>query len=330
MVPTQNCARQQNSCPLRSPNDESVAAHASTPEAAKLCSDPAGPGWRGAAGPRRPAAQVSSGANGVGSQGNEHHIRERVVDESVDVAGQAGRTGGDGARPDHPGADGRDRPDHLERDLRVRPAPVRGPRAVPHPGRHPRPRADGHRRGGRPRGHPHQGRRPGGRAVQHLLRLVLDVHPRPLRPVRDHPGPRAGQGRRAVRLHLPVRRRAGRAGRVPPGAAGPLRPDQGPGRAHRPALALPLRHPAHRLAGRGLRRRAARRNPRRPRAGPGRPVLRPDRPPPGRRARHRRRPGPRAHRDGARAGHRGARHERGRRRRGGPDRAHRRPRARTP
>ena len=122
----------------------------------------------------------------------------------------------------------------------------------------------------------------------------------PVRPVRDHPGPRAGQGRRAVRLHLPVRRRAGRAGRVPAGAAGPLRPDQGPRRAHRPALALPLRHPAHRLAGRGLRRRATRRHARRPRARSGRPVLRPDRPPPGSRARHRRRPRPRAARHGAR------------------------------
>ena len=71
-----------------------------------------------------------------------------------------------------------------------------------------------------------------------------------LRPVRDHPGARAGQGRGAVRLHLAVRLGARRPGRVPPGAAGPLRPDQGARRAHRRALPLPLRHPAHRLAGR--------------------------------------------------------------------------------
>ena len=41
-----------------------------------------------------------------------------------------------------------------------------------------------------------------------------------------------------------------------------------------------------------------RRHARRPRAGPGRPVLRPDRPAPGRRAGHRRRPGARAPRHG--------------------------------
>ena len=36
-----------------------------------------------------------------------------------------------------------------------------------------------------------QGRRPRRRAVQHLLRLVLDVRPGPLQPVRDHAEPRA-------------------------------------------------------------------------------------------------------------------------------------------
>ena len=50
------------------------------------------------------------------------------------------------------GADGRDRPDHLDRDLRLRPAPLRGAGHVHRRGRHPRPRADGHRRGGRPGG----------------------------------------------------------------------------------------------------------------------------------------------------------------------------------
>ena len=48
--------------------------------------------------------------------------------------------------------DGRDRPHHLDGDLRLRPAPLRGPRALHRRGRHPRPRADGHRRGGRFRG----------------------------------------------------------------------------------------------------------------------------------------------------------------------------------
>ena len=47
--------------------------------------------------------------------------------------------------------------------------------------------------------------------------------------VRDDAGPRAGQGRRAVRLHQAVRPGARRPGRVPAGAAGAVRPDQGAG-----------------------------------------------------------------------------------------------------
>ena len=69
--------------------------------------------------------------------------------------------------------------------------------------------------------------RPRRRPVQHLLRPLLDVRPRPVRAVRDDPGPRAGQGRGAVRLHRALRRGAGRPGRVPAGAAGPVRADQG-------------------------------------------------------------------------------------------------------
>ena len=57
-----------------------------------------------------------------------------------------------GARPGPGGADGRDRQDHLDRALRVRPPPVRDVGAVHDPGGHRRPRADGHRRGGRDRG----------------------------------------------------------------------------------------------------------------------------------------------------------------------------------
>ena len=96
--------------------------------------------------------------------------------------------GRDGAGPEDPGADRRDRTDDLHRDLRLRPAPVRRARHVHRQGRRARARADGHRRGGRRRGHPHPARRPGGDPVQHLLRALLDVQPRLLRPVRDHPG----------------------------------------------------------------------------------------------------------------------------------------------
>ena len=64
-------------------------------------------------------------------------------------------------------------------------------------------------------------RRPGGHPVQHLLRALLDVRARPVRAVRDHPGPRAGQGSGAVRLHVAVRLGA-RAGR--PSTCGSRRP----------------------------------------------------------------------------------------------------------
>ena len=55
----------------------------------------------------------------------------------------------DGPRPVHPGADRRDHPGHHDQHLRLRPAPLRAAGAVHGRGRHPRPRAHGHRRGGR-------------------------------------------------------------------------------------------------------------------------------------------------------------------------------------
>jgi hypothetical protein len=93
-----------------------------------------------------------------------------------------------------------------------------------------------------------QSRRPRGDPVQHLLRRLLDVQPRPLCPVRDDPGPRARQGGLPVRLHEALRRRPRRPGRIPACAAGPHRTDQGPGQ-QRPgrALPVPLRRPPHRL-----------------------------------------------------------------------------------
>ena len=77
--------------------------------------------------------------------------------------------------PHDRGAHRRDHHGHVDRHLRLRPAPLRGARRVHRRGRHPRPRADGHRRGGRLRGQRHQGRRPRRHPVQHLLRPLLDV-----------------------------------------------------------------------------------------------------------------------------------------------------------
>ena len=173
------------------------------------------------------------------------------------MAGQAGRPGRDGARPEDRAADRRDRPGHLDRDLRVGPAPVRGARAVPHPRRRARPRADGHRRGGRPRGHPPQGRATGSSSRSTSPAARCWMCSRGLyaqcetTQVREQGKGAALFGYTSLYGAVP----GGQAEylRVP---AGPLRPDQGAGRARRRALPLPLRHPAHRLAGRRLRRRA--------------------------------------------------------------------------
>ena len=96
--------------------------------------------------------------------------------------------------------------------------------AVHDPGRHPRPRADGHRRGGR-------------RGVTHIApgdRVVIPFNiscghcgmcdAGSAVAVRDHPGARARQGRRAVRLHQALR--AGRR-RARPSCCGCRRPSTG-------------------------------------------------------------------------------------------------------
>ena len=62
----------------------------------------------------------------------------------------------------------------------------------------------------------------------------------PVRAMRDDAGARAWQGRRALRLHDALRPGPGRTGRVPAGADGSLRADQGAGGAVRRALPLPL------------------------------------------------------------------------------------------
>ena len=58
---------------------------------------------------------------------------------------------GDGARPEDPESARRDRADHLDRDLRLGPAPLQRLRPDDGAGRHPRPRVHGRGGGGRPR-----------------------------------------------------------------------------------------------------------------------------------------------------------------------------------
>ena len=147
--------------------------------------------------------------------------------EGGHLAGREKRAGRRGPRSEDRAADRRDHQGHLDRALRLGPAPLRGARDVHRPRRRARPRADGRRRGGRRRGRPDLEGRPGRDPVQHLLRPLLDVRAPAVRPVRDDPEPRHGHGRLAVRLHEALRPGARRPGRVPAGPAGPLRPDQG-------------------------------------------------------------------------------------------------------
>ena len=200
--------------------------------------------------------------------------------------------------------------------------------AVPHPRRRPRPRADGHRRGGRPRGHPPQRGRPGRRAVQHLLRLAAGCaraactpSARPRRCASRARAPRCSATPRCT-ASVP-----GGQARVPAGAAGPVRPDQGAATApdERFLFLSDILPTAWQAV--ALRRRARAAAPSRSSgSGPvGQFAARIGRAP-RRRAGHRRRPGPRAARAWPRHGDRGPRHRRRRRRRRRPARDDRRPR----
>ncbi len=75
--------------------------------------------------------------------------------------------------PQDPEPAGRDRQDHVHRDLRLRPPPLQRLHAVDAEGRHPRPRVHGRSGRGRTRRVESQGRRPRGRALHHRLRSLL-------------------------------------------------------------------------------------------------------------------------------------------------------------
>ena len=115
-------------------------------------------------------------------------------------------------------------------------------------------------------------RRPCGRAVQHLLRPLLDVLARAVRAVRDDAGPRA-RARAPPCSATPRCTARCPAGR--PSTCGSPRPssvrswcrDGRPGRA----VPVPVRRPADGLAGRRIRRHPRRRHARRPRPRPDRP-----------------------------------------------------------
>ena len=183
------------------------------------------------------------------------------------------------AGPGDPGADGRDRPDHVVGDLRFRPAPLQGAlqctwRRATSSGTSPwgssrRSAPDvKHIKAGRPR-------RP---AVQYRVRTLLHVRARPPFAVRDDAGARAEQGGGALRLHAgcTAQMPGGQAEnlRVPQAQYGPIKVPEGPsGRA----FPLSLGRDPHRLAGRQSTRMCPGWHARRLRLGPDRPVLRPRR-----------------------------------------------------
>ena len=148
--------------------------------------------------------------------------------------------------------------DHVDRHLRLRPAPLRGARRRSSTratssatsrwasSRRSAPRST-HIAAGRPRRDP----------VQHLLRALLHVRPRACsRSARRRRSASTGTGAALFGYTKLYGQVPGRPGRVPARAAGAVRPDQGArGPARRP-LPLPLRRAADRVAGGRVRRRS--------------------------------------------------------------------------
>ena len=155
--------------------------------------------------------------------------------------------------------------DHLLRHLRIRPPPLRGARGRSSTqvtcsatsrwawSRRLVPEVERTSPSRRPRRDP----------IQHLLRRVLDVRPRPPVPVRDDPesATRAPEppcsATQSCTARSPVARPNTCASR-----AGPVRPHQGAGRTARRSLRLPVRRAADRVAGRRVRRGPGRRHAR--------------------------------------------------------------------
>ena len=127
-------------------------------------------------------------------------------------------------------------------------------------GRHPRPRADGHRRGGRRRGEQHRARRPRRDPVQHLLRPLLHVRARAAVQCETTQVREQGMGAALFGYTKLYGEVPGGQARVPARAAGAVRADQGARGPAGRALRLPLRRAADGVAGGRVRRRCPRRH----------------------------------------------------------------------
>ena len=184
-----------------------------------------------------------------------------------------------------------------DRHLRVRPPPLRRPRAEHAGRRHPRPRVHGRGDGGGIGGREPAPRRPRGGPLRHLLRPLLLLPARPVGSVRQLQPQRRPRRRPArlllrgaLRLLPPDGRIRGRPGGAGARALRGRGPPQAAGGDLRRAGPVPLRHLPHRLHGGGELRHPSRRRDRHLGVRARGTVRPPQRAPPGRRARDRHRP----------------------------------------
>ena len=170
------------------------------------------------------------------------------------------------ARPEDPQPARRDRQDHVDGHLRLRPAPLRRLHPDHGEGRHPRPRVHGRGRRGRPGGEEPQ--EVGDRVVVPFTIACGNCcrAARQLCSLCDNSNPNAWMAEklfghsacRPLRLLAHDRRLRRRPGRVRARAVRRRRPAQGPRRPARREGAVPLRHLPDRLHGRRERATSSR------------------------------------------------------------------------
>ena len=189
-----------------------AALQAATSRRARSRARTATPGGRA----RRAQAQAAPGA----AARRRASSRRWVRDEGQRLVGPQHGPGRERPRPEDPQRPRRDREDHVDRDLRLGPAPLRRLHPDDEEGRHPRPRVHGRGRRDRPRRREPRGRRPRRRPVPDRLRQLLVVPARAVLRLRELQ-PERGDRREDVR---PPDGRASSATRTSPAATPAARP----------------------------------------------------------------------------------------------------------